>query len=383
MEERSMRDEKQSPVTRRRTAAPFLALGLLVAAPLLRADDKPAAEEPAFKVNAFASVWYSYNTNEPPSGLNQYRVFDYDDAAIKLEVGELVFQRTTPNAGNVGFRMDLTAGQTLPRVAAASGLFRDPDTGEAENFDLQQAYVTWNAPVGRGLRVDFGKYVTHLGYEVIQGYDGWNDNFSRSLLFGYTIPFTHTGLKMTYAGEKASVTAMVVQGWDNVEDNNGGKSIGAQVLLTPSQTVSFYLNWMGGPERADSSDRRDVFNPILVLKPGRFVLAADYVYGHEKNTFGPALDATWQGLAGYVRLNPSSRVGLTVRGEWMDDEDGARTGVAQTLKEVTFTPEVRVWRGFYLRGEVRHDLSDQSVFEDESGMKKSQTTFALNAFYTF
>jgi hypothetical protein len=378
-----MRDEKQSQATRRRTAAPFLALGLLLAVPLLRAEDQTPADAPAFKVNAFASGWYSYNSNEPPSGQNTYRVFDFADTAFKFEVGELVFQRTTPSTGNVGFRMDLTAGQTVPRVAAASGLFRDADTGEAENFDLQQAYVSWNAPVGRGLRVDFGKYVTHLGYEVIQGYDGWNDNFSRSLLFGYTIPFTHTGLRVGYAGEKASVMAMVVNGWDNVKDNNGGKSIGAQLLLTPSKTVSFYLNWMGGPERADSSDRRDVVNPILILKPGRFVLAADYVYGHEKNTFGPGLDSTWQSLAGYVRLNPSSRVGLTVRGEWFDDEDGARTGVAQTLKAVTFTPEVRVWKGFYLRGEVRRDLSDESVFEDKNGTKKNQMTFALNAFYVF
>jgi Putative beta-barrel porin-2, OmpL-like. bbp2 len=204
---------------------------------------------------------------------------------------------------------------------------------------------SWNAPVGRGLHVDFGKYVTHLGYEVIQGYDGWNDNFSRSFLFGYAIPFTHTGLRLGYAGEKASVSAMVVNGWDNVKDNNGGKSMGAQILLTPSKAVSFYVNWMGGPERADSSDRRDVFNPILVLKPGRFVLAADYVYGHEKNTFGPGLDVTWQGFAGYIRLNPSSRVGLTVRGEVFDDEDGARTGVVQKLKEVTFTPEVRCGAG--------------------------------------
>jgi len=57
--------------------------------------------------------------------------------------------------------------------------------------------VSWNAPVGRGLRFDFGEHVTHMGYEVTEGYDGWNDNYSRSFLFGYTIPFTHTGLKAT------------------------------------------------------------------------------------------------------------------------------------------------------------------------------------------
>ena len=36
------------------------------------------------------------------------------------------------------------------------------------------------------------------GYEVIDGYDGFNDNATRSFVFGYAIPFTHTGLKASY-----------------------------------------------------------------------------------------------------------------------------------------------------------------------------------------
>ena len=105
-----------------------------------------------------------------------------------------------------------------------------------------------------------------MGYEVIQGYDGWNDNFSRSSQFGYAIPFTHTGAKASYAGEKASVMLTLVNGWDNVKDNNSGKSVGAQLLLTPAKTVSLYVNWIGGPEQAESSRRLDVVEEILVLK---------------------------------------------------------------------------------------------------------------------
>jgi hypothetical protein len=36
-----------------------------------------------------------------------------------------------------------------------------------------------------------------MGYELIEGYDGYNDNYSRSLLFNYAIPLTHTGVKAT------------------------------------------------------------------------------------------------------------------------------------------------------------------------------------------
>jgi hypothetical protein len=359
----------------------LLVLGLVLPVPG-QADDT-ASTTPAFTINGFVSGAYSYNLNKPDSGLNTLRVFDFDDNSFKLDVAELVVQRAAPSAGDVGFRFDMTAGGSIPPVAAASGLFRDPDTGESEDFDLQQGFVSWNAPIGNGLRFDFGKFVTHLGYEVIEGYDGWNDNYSRSFLFGYAIAFTHTGLKATYAGEKASFTAMVVNGWDNVKDNNRGKSIGANLTLTPSKSFTLYVNWMGGPEQPNSSRRRDVFNGVAVVKPGsRLVLVADYVYGRDDGLV-PGLESTWQGVAGYIRLNPSDKVGLTVRGEWFDDEDGVRTGTIQTLKEFTFTPEFKIGSGFVLRGEVRYDKSNRNVFEESGTAKDSQTTLALNAMYSF
>ena len=40
--------------------------------------------------------------------------------------------------------------------------------------------MSWNAPCGSGLRFDAGKFITHHGYEVIEGYDGWNDNATHS-----------------------------------------------------------------------------------------------------------------------------------------------------------------------------------------------------------
>ena len=172
-------------------------------------------------VNGFVSTSYSYNLNRPASGTNRYRVFDFDDNTFKLDVAELVLQRAVSKAGDVGFRVDATAGGSIPRVAAASGLFRDPATGAAEDFDLQQAFVSWVAPVGRGLRLDVGKMVTTAGYEVVEGYDGFNDNATRSFLFAYAEPVTHTGMKAAYAfSDTVSANVMVVNGWDNVKDNN-------------------------------------------------------------------------------------------------------------------------------------------------------------------
>src|SRR6476646_9412698 len=165
-------------------------------------------------VNAFVSTAYQYNGNRPRSGVDSYRVFDYNDNSFNLDVAEAVVQIAPTKPGDAGFRVDVTAGNSIPKVAKA----QDQDVAQ---FDLQQVVASYIAPLGSGLRFDVGKYVTHLGYEVIEGYDGYNDNYSRSVLFGYAIPFTHTGVKASYAfTSKVAGMVEVVNGWDLVHDNN-------------------------------------------------------------------------------------------------------------------------------------------------------------------
>ena len=68
--------------------------------------------------------------------------------------------------------------------------FAEPK-GAAALQNVEQAYVSYYAPVGKGLTIDFGKFVTPLGNEVIEAKDNWN--YSRGILFGYAIPFYHVG----------------------------------------------------------------------------------------------------------------------------------------------------------------------------------------------
>ena len=70
-----------------------------------------------------------------------------------------------------------------------------------------------------------------------------------------------------------------------------------------------------------------------------------------------------------------------MRAEYFKDDDGVRTGAAQSLKELTITPEFRIARGIVIRPEYRHDWSDKEVFD--SGTKKTQDTFALGVMYTW
>lgn len=372
-------------------SAAALMMAALFAIPVVAQDASTAPENTGdagwwhdLTLNAFVSAAYSYNFNKPDSQTNQFRVFDFDDNSIKLDVFELVVQKPVANPGDAGFRVDLEAGASIPKITASAGLFRNPD-GTGEDFDVQQAFISYIADTGRGLRFDVGKFITHTGAEVIEGYDGYNDNYSRSILFGYAIPFTHTGMKVSYPfSDKISGMFMLANGWDNVKDNNRGKTIGGQLGVAPNKDWNLYLNYCGGPERADSGDWRSLFDVVAIWRAtDKFTITGNFDYGHETNGAGPDLDATWIGFAGYLRAQVAPHFALIFRGEHFDDQDGVRTGVVQKLDEFTLTPECKITDKFLVRGEFRWDHSDEQVFDDNGDASDTQTTIALNTIFVF
>jgi hypothetical protein len=336
-------------------------------------------------LNAFLATSYSYNFNRPASATNQLRVFDFDDNTFKVDEFELVAQHAVARPRESGFRVDLTLGGSEPRIAASAGLFRDA-TGQAGDIDVHQAFASYVAPLGSGLRIDAGKFITGHGYEVIDGYDGWNDNATRSLLFGYAIPFTHVGVRASYAvSPRIAATVMVVNGWDVARDNNRGKSVGAQLALTPLSSLSVIVSGMVGPERpGNDGDPRSLLDLVAILKPNsRLTLGANADWGGESDGVGPGQDSRWSGIAGYARFAITDVFALSLRGESFDDSDGVRTGVAQTVSEFTATPELRVTPHFLVRGDVRVDRSNRGVFEKSAGFAKTQPTVMIEAIHAF
>jgi hypothetical protein len=344
-------------------------------------------------LNGLVSVGYTSNSNRPPTKINRFRVFDFEDNTFKLDIAEVVVQRAVSKPHDLGFRVDVTAGQSDPEITASYGMFRDKCTGEARHIDIHQLFASYVVPLGKGLRVDAGKFVTHFGYEVIEGYDGYNDNYSRSFLFGYGIPFTHTGIKASYPlTSKVGITAMVVNGWDDVHDNNRAKSIGAQLALTLTKSIATYVNYMGGAEcAANNHSLQQAFNVVQAWNATpKLSVAADFLFAHEDDILGPGKSAIWTALAGYARYTIVSAFSLAFRGELFRDSDGVRTGKAQTLAEFTFTPEYRrTWNlgrlptRFVFRGDLRFDHSSALVFVTPTQLRQRQITAGVNLIYIF
>jgi hypothetical protein len=329
----------------------------------------------ALGMSIYLQGGYTYNFRNPDSQENELRVFDHKTNSFTLDLAQLVFVKDAPMNG-VGYKFKLSAGETAKWIHSR-GLGAADDS-----FDLTEAYISYLAPLGKGLRFDFGKFVTYHGAEVIEAKD--NPNYSRSILFNYAIPFTHTGLKVSYPfTETFNAGIHVVNGWDNTDDNNKGKTVGLSAGYAPMEQLSMLLNLMYGNEKDDNnSDNRFLFDWVGIVKPVKnlsFVLNADYATEEDSAADGDT--AKWYGFAGIAKYDFNDSYSLSLRAEYFKDKDGVRTGTEQALKEITVTPEIRIANGIIIRPEYRHDWSDEKVFD--SGDKKKQDTIAVGVMYTW
>lgn len=338
------------------------------------------------ELNGFLSAGYNYNFNTPGDRAIDLRPFNDTHDSFALELAQLIFHREAEEPGSAGFRLDLNFGYTVPAAIHSTG------AASSDDFDLRQAYISYMAPVGTGLKLDFGKFVTDHGAEVIEGYEGWNWNYSRSFLFYLGIPFTHTGLRATYAvNDRITLSGAVVNGWDNVKDNNTGKSLHLHAAISLAEETAVNVKYMAGPEQDNNTGNwRHLLNLNLSTTLGKALVMADLVYGQEEDVPGIG-DSTWSGIAGYVRYPLSEKFYLNARVEVFSDDDGARTAAddgsgglivtPQTLWEFTVTPEYIVNENLVVRAEYRHDSSDKEVFDN--GTAKRQDTVGVNAIFHF
>lgn len=338
------------------------------------------------ELHGFLSTAYVWNFNEPLSNRNQLRVFDFRHNAFRVDDFEFSVLRQVKNPGDTGFRVDLDVGSNIPQVIHSAGLF-DTD----RDIDLRQAYASYIAPIGKGLTIDIGKYITHFGLEVIEGWPAINDNYSRSFDFGFAIPFTHTGVRLTYPiNDQISLMGMVANGWDKVDDNNDGKAFGAQLTWKVTADDTLYFNYLGSPEQAAPNDDRwrQLFGLVWVVKPlptalSNLTFSGVYDYGNE-SVPGVSGSAEWHAVEGVLRYDFTPKFYTALRGEWFGDVDGTRTGSAQDLFAVTVTPTYKFSDSFLIRPELRWDHSNKDVFEKDTGkLNNDQFTFAVNGVFTF
>ena len=221
------------------------------------------------------------------------RVFDTEPNSFNLHQAAITVAKQ-PKEGFGGL-VNLTAGRDARVIHAF-------DTNTESQFDVTQAYAQYATGP---LTIIGGKYVTNAGAEVI---NSTNDvNYSRSILFGYAIPFTHTGLRTTYAvNDMLSVFGGVNNGWDDVKDTNKQKTLELGLSVTPMKSLTIAAVDYAGTERAGGltatgpEGKRNILDLVATFSAtDKLSFVLNYDYGSQDNA---------STVTPNVRKRPSGRV---------------------------------------------------------------------------
>src|SRR5208337_4303641 len=336
----------------------------------------PEAVKNALGLSIYLQGGYTYNPNPTSNGIsdseNDLRVFDNKANSFTVDLVELIFTKETTTT-SVGYNIKISAGETAKWIHANGLGAPAANPNNPDPFDLTEAYVSYIAPIGNGLRFDAGKFATFIGAEVIEALD--DPNYSRSFLFNYAEPLTHTGVKGSYVfNDNVNAALFLVNGWDDASDNNDAKSVGVSLNFVSGDLFSGYINYLTGPENSgDNHDNRsllDLVATIKPLKPLTIILNADF--GKNQNT-SVVPSQTWSGISGIVKYDFNETYSISARGETFSAPDGTPNlpagpngTLGQELAEFTLTPEVRFANGITARLEYRHDHSNLDSFDNDT-----------------
>jgi hypothetical protein len=283
-------------------------------------------------------------------------------------------------------------------------MFDTNQLDEDVNYDIPQGYgELWfgTGPGGRGVDVVFGKWFTTVGAEVVGA--PYNYLYSRSLLFVFAEPATHTGLKLTYFFDSAnSVYFAVIRGWDQFKDANSmpswmaGFTLSGQEKMGSDSRSQLAFNFIVGPEQPGKwvADHRLLTDVVWTWRwTEKLTQVMNFDWGWENDVPG-ALDhddvsgqgdAAWYGLSYMLNYAINDYLSATGRFDWFTDNRGVRTGYRGTFFEttagltVTPFPNDPVLSNLFFRPELRADWSanDAPFAED------CQLTAAFDLVYKF
>jgi hypothetical protein len=324
-------------------------------------------------INGSADVYYKYDfgkskSNNLTSFTNSHNSFELGMASLKFDY----------KASKVEMVADLGFGKRAQEFS-----YNDEGVLAA----VKQLYISYMPKTW--LKFTAGSWATHVGYELVDAYA--NRNYSMSYMFTNG-PFFHTGIKAEASFKSNGFMVGVVNPTDfkYVPDGyTNNKFFIAQYSFAPGDFFKAYLNYVGG-ENIDTTKSKQ-FDIVLTSKlSSKFSLGYNGTYNLTKTYLGNKLydeEKGWWGSALYVNLDPTSKLGLTLREEYFSDKDGLKMNTSQhagcNIFATTLSANLKVDNLTFIP-EFRLDHSNKTIFSDKNGdPAKTSANVLFAAIYQF
>jgi len=364
------------------------------------------------KLSGYVDTGYSYNFTgaalDPATGRGTSKVTgrmgsdtaakgDFNLYAVKIALEKAL---TSENKAQAGFRTDVMIGEDANYLINRSTDYNARNYEQNSNaLFLEQAYVEIRAPVGNGWDFKVGKFVSILGYEVIERPANMNTTYG---LLWQQMPLYYTGVLSSYKFDDYLDAKLGVVNGSQTDNNTStsGKGDGCAVLAALNVTApGGNANWSNNFQYSSNNDINtsnslglsSTSNGVENFSSGtgytfiynswgnwapkfandKLLFAFNSLLGtsstNDNDQVGTQAGTTWFGAGAYAKYQFNDWFSLCSRGEYLGGNNPQKinsTSLVNTglsLWEYTLTAGFNVIDNLLIRAEYRLDWGNQSV----------------------
>ena len=330
-------------------------------------------DAPYLVLTAGAELAYAYSLNEPVDGKISYVTVPSVHNSFMLTMGRLsasVLSSNIRGTTTLHFGSFVDANYTGADVAwkvvqEAHGGFRITDQ----------------------LWVDGGILPSHIGIEGMVGSENWT---SIHAIVADLTPYYETGIKFSYnSSEELQFVAILMNGWQNIVENNSQKSVGTQIKWTHDTTALINWSTYAGVDPANDGQSATRYWSDLYATyslTDEFALMANFDFGLQD--FADATtedDVVWYtGIA--CRYQATQVTTVTARVETYQHPQGVTsdswTTFGYTATSAVLALEMKPYNGVKVRLEGKHTSSPRAVYPSKDGPKTTDVIAMLSLSYS-
>lgn len=211
----------------------------------------------SLKFGAFVDTYYSHNANHPRSKERAYTTQAVRNDEFNINLG---FVDAKWQEEKIRGRIALQFGTSVNTNYAAESN-RELSSNQNAVKHIQEAYVGFK--LTKNTWLDAGIYFGHIGHESWISSDNWN--YTRAMALDY-VPYYSSGVRVTTKfTEKFQFQFHVMNGWQNITEQNKDKALGTQFKYQFTPNFILTANQFVGNEAPDYERKQTrLYNNTIV-----------------------------------------------------------------------------------------------------------------------
>lgn len=330
-------------------------------------------------VNGYVEGYYSFDFNKPEENNRPGFLYNFN-------------RHNEFNVNLAWIKMTYATPRKRANIAIAAGTYMNAnyvsEPGVLKN--IYEANVGYKIRQNKNIWLDVGIMPSHIGFETAVGKDNWA--LTRSMVAENT-PYFESGARVGYTTEngKWTIAVLGLNGWQRITRVTGNSlmSWGTQAIFKPSNKVTLNYSTFIGTDKPDSARKWRYHNNVygIFQFSDKIGVIANFDFGLEQKNRKSGVLNSWFTPVAIMRITPSAKWALAVRGEYFRDADGIIifTGTPNGFKafgssvNIDYLPQ----ENMALRFELRHLKSKDAIFDKDGASKKGNTAITFSTAIAF